>query len=387
MICVESQQEQILKTVYTTKQVPVLAPVSGILSTVLMYTVDQVEDALGVLGVKLRAFAEDVNLEHPGLETIFNGLLSGNEERTFSRDACDLLNLCVYGRSINASDLIIDSLQNSIEKHQDYHDLIVKVNRPDINLLNIRFLPTRSERDRLRGLKREQFINVSLWLHEFDCLCSDFIPYKRWSNPFQRDLIEAKKRLDHFSNLGLRMMADEINRSISRLNLFSEKSQYYGFNKILLNNASKILGKLCNCSCFLNAKTDGKVFMFDTQKLNYKFLDEGGIWRYACRLHTYEEVKQYASVETHELVNHLENFPELGGNPLFDNYRVLVPVLDCFESRAAKFLLPDGSRFHSESIYEAQTRLSMELIKQKETVGLLLGEKDEGMYFIGYFRA
>lgn len=407
MICgeAEKQQLQFLESIYETKSRVSPRKLTGIIKEIKDYpNSEDIVAALGQFGINLMAFSLyiDTEIPHPDIFSICGGELVSDVEGSFSRDAGDALRLVSYGKKSMVSINVLNSIKDFIQKHKSYDALSKTIDDPFKNLQNIRFVPQRKQRDSIRKNKRVQSIctdflckqGFRFWMSE----PFDFVQYKRGACLYQSDILEAYSRHKHFSDLGLSLMASEIQASIDELQKESSESQYFGFNKISLMSA-----------CVISAKHSGYVYyaseclrsrdrvLIDSKSFKYRFFaeyqknslfdDSHFLSELECspKIYTYGELESCASNEVKSVVNHLECFPESLGHPLFDNYWVLVPSVN-YPLDSNSIRLPDGSVFTSDQIQNVQMRLDIELLKQREIVAILLGEKDGDFYFISYFR-
>lgn len=410
MICgeIDKDQLQFLESIYETKTHIASKKLTGIISEILAYSSEDIMAALGQFGINLAVLSSYINpnIPHPDIFSICNGELTSTTEGSFSRDAGDVLRLVSHGKRLMVSTNILDNLKKFVTKHKSYESLLKIIDDPWQNLQNIRFVQSRKQRDSIRANKRVQSVHTELLYKRGFQFCmsepSDFVQYKRGACMYQSDIAEARSRHQHFSDLGLSLMASEIQTSIEQLQKQSDSSQYFGFNKISLTSACVILAKQSGYLYYAKHPDEvgGDKILVDPKSFKYRFFAEDqknslfddshflSELEFAPRVYTYGELEPYASDEVKLAVNHLEVFPEALGYSLFDHYRVLVPSINYplgSQSASCRIRLPNGDHFNS-SLQNVQMRLDVELLKQNEIVGILLGEKDGDCYFISYFR-
>lgn len=403
---VSDLQAKILAEIYRKEPQPPVGKLDGILNTILSFSPEQAQDAFGQFGRKLRLFASIISLSHPDLRKFVGGQLVGEQQGTFSKDACDVLRLVSYGLEkdrLSLSINVLDALKKVVTKHDFYKSLSLVIDSPFDNQQNIRFVPSREDRDMIRTSKRAQPVNLSLIKkrgREFwDSQTTDLMPFSRFFNAFQRDIEEAKSRQEHFTKFGLKIMADEIQKSIAELEAASSESQYYGFNKISLSVATAVLAKQSGFTYIERPNhLDGDTIVADPDDFTYRFfakkdnlIDDSHVSVLEClpRIYAYHELEPHASLEVLKLIDHLEGFPDAEGFSIFDHYRVLVPGLNYPNTFGTSYecsiRLADGSLFRSTSLQKIQMRLDIELLQEKQIVAALLGERDGEFYFISYF--
>ena len=403
MICddINTHQKQHLENIYKTKPCEELPRFSGILSEILKHKSEDIQYALGNFGLNIKNFVSVINTEspHPDLYRLFDGDLVSDVEGSFGRDAADVLKLAAYGKEIKLSQVVLDNLKKSVTKHKNYKAIFKSLDHPKDNLLNVRFVPLKCARDEIRARKVMQVVNTNL-LYKKGCVFwkaseNHFMSYARHENMYKSDIDEACSRRDHFNNLGLKIMGEEIEKSVEALKKQSTDSQYFGFNKISITEAAIILAKQLKFEYFAHEKGDSKVAI-DTRLFKYRFFDDSNKLfddshvpqlLLDLRVYSYQELSEVASVETKNVIEHLEQFPEADGHPLFDFYRVLVPGVNYLSHQKSPyhFRMFDGTICRETKAPNAQMKLDMELIKSKEIAAILLGERDGDCYFISYF--
>jgi len=375
MIDLKQQQVQILERIYESKEAPPIQDLTGILQTALIFSEEKVHYAMGDFGLRLRAFSSRINRGsvHPDLFSLFGGELTSNEEGSFGREVSDILSMSCYATDRCISKFVLDILKNAITKHKRFSEISKSIDDPQENLLHVRFVQSRSDRDRIRSRKKMQSINTDLFLKIWEMEPNDFSNYVRWASVYEKDISEAEVRFKHFDDLGLLMMSTEIKKSIILIKQESIESQYYGFNKILLSSASAILAKqsgyehgLIGGAKKIHVETDWFKYRFFADKLS--LIDDSKVpaLELTPRAYTNQEFNDLLSPEILNLIDYLEEFPDAGGFPLFDHYRILVAGNNYFKS-----------------IFES-IELDRQLIKRKEIPAILLGERDGDCYFICY---
>jgi hypothetical protein len=406
---VELQQAEILGRINSSKKLEGVTEVAGVLKSIRSYTEEEAKYAMGDFGVRLRSFSRQIDLGHPDLRHIYEGSLTEEVEGTFGRDAADLLKLAAYGKAWGLSQNVLENLKRVISKHDKYAVLNRAISDPSDNQLHVRFVEDKGRRTEIRQTKKMQPVGLGSLYKKgspiWEAAPDDFQQFHRHAIKYQKDIDEASQRKAHFESHGLTSMAAEIEKSIGEMKAKSWSGMYYGFNKISLVIAAITLGKMCG----YKFKEDRQYGHFDaphvmayaqpTMFKEYKFFgdkfdSQAAVWfdkiEYMPRIYTYEELKFRGSVKMSELIDLLEEYPELGGKPLFDHYRVLVPGLNYpnhFQTPPFRFKKPDGTMAEYDTIQQSQIDLDMTLLESKAVVGVLLGERDGDHYFVSYWDA
>ena len=118
---------------------------------------------------------------------------------------------------------------------------------------------------------------------------------------------------------------------------------------------------------------------------DYDFRVECGQDRFVYHPTAYSlcELWGNTSSKVKKVVDHLENFPEIGGRSLFDHYRVIAPS---FEYRSPYRIADiDGKSLSFMSYGEVRKALDIIFLKNHLSASILLGEKDGEFYFICYW--
>ena len=367
------KQTQILKKI---RECPSKAnniyPLS-VLKDILSYSKDDVYNAMGDIGLALRRFLVEVDIEshHPDLPHMLSGGLIGH----FGKECADLVKLVLYGRTNGITEVLLQSACRTVLRSDCAKSVEAEVDAPSMNLLRVRFVSDRDKRDEIRSMKRSQVVSLNMLYQKgqefWDMYPSTFDQYGWGCNVHEKDIQEAKAISEHLSLLNLSSMKQEVDDSISRMKHQVNQDQYCGFNLLQMPVASIVLAKLHDYTFSTDpfgygSDTKYNIYVqedhfegFDLESGNSNRQAMLEYWPTACTL---KEVEDIASKRMRELIDLLEEFPAIGGKPLFDHYRVLLP----------------GLKHDSDD-------LNIELFKAKHTVGVLLGERDGHHYFISYW--
>lgn len=327
---IKDQQSAILEKVYENRKPKRSKKISGMLKTILEANPEDVSSAFGSFGLRILGFLSSIDKlnPHPELFDLFEGDFISSKQGSFGKLASDILKMHNFAKENKISSDVLKHLSNFICTNKNYVNINMLIDDPQKNLLHVRFVNSRAKRDKIRTSKLLQMFE----LENIEC-DDDFSRYYRGNCFFEEQIKDAQNRFKHFNDLGLKIMSKEISGSIKELIEESKKSQTCGFNKIKLREVAAIL-----------AKQSSKIY--DINK--------------TIRVHTHICLKDYISPETCDIINRLENFPEIKGHPLFDHYRIaFFRKYDC-------------------------NITDYNLIKNKEVISVLLGEKDGDFYFICY---
>lgn len=411
---IRRSQAQLYKKVMAVKSPVKKRRITGILRKIQKYSDEQITQVFGSIGLKIKRFSEQIDLSHPGLHDLVDGQLVGVKSGTFSRTACEVLDLFSYARDNNISEEVIDNFKLIIKKHEFYKKINKIINCPEDNLLNVRFLPTKDNRDVVRRNKGIQLVNLKVLYKKENYLEEsahrDFRSFFRFENLFKDDIRSVENHYAHFLRFGLECMAEEIEFSLKEIKNKARKSQYFGFNKISITKASFILAKIIGYNCSKKHKPGSSSDSIDA-KLGcgknffdgYDFYcgkEENPFLEYEPKLYPLFELWDLCSEKTKSLIEHLENFPELSKKSIFDHYWVLVPGISNPQktscnystlydrgSYSNNFYFKDvnGKSIESSNLALSKKSFDKYLLQKRYLMAILIGEKDGECYFLSYF--
>lgn len=347
----------------------------SVLKDLLSFSLEDTYNALGDMGLSLRRFLNEVDIDdshHPDLPHMLSGCLMGS----FGKECVDLVKLVLFGRANSISEIILQNACRVVLRSDAAKSVGIEVDAPSVNMLRVRFVADRVKRDEIRTGKTSQVISLSMLYKTgpdmWDRYPDSFDDYSYGCNVYEKDMQEAKEVSEHLSSLNLSSMLQEVKESVANMEYQIMKEQYIGFNLLPMPVASIILGKLHGYQFSTDPFGYGSGTRYNVyvREGHFEGFDLGtgnsnkqAMLEYWPIAYTLEEVKSTATKRMKELIDLLEEFPAIGGKPLFDHYRVLLPGLK----------------------HDDKDLLNMELLKAKHTVGVLLGERDGEHYFISYF--
>lgn len=397
---VADQQSAILKSIYDSVEVDCKEPDESILHDIKTISVEEAELLFGsAFGYELLKFALDVDTSHPEISKMFDGQLVGDKLSSFSREAIDVIKIYKYIKSEKLSRWLIGSATAMIKDH--YHYKCISENA--MSYLHARLIKNPAERRLIREKKGFQTIGVTGYGYAkknfWESCPDDLIEYSRGKDVFFKHLEKAVERKNQLLDHGLEHMAEEIEKSIVALKNMSLESTYYGFNKVSLVETAVALANMCGYSFIEteNLSCSPKIFKTLGSFGGYDFYDKSlpehsGILfdtiDFQPRVYTHIELEDCVSKEITDVISFLESFPQAGGKPLFDHYRIVVPGVDYpHKSQAApfRFIDPDGSRVKYGNVNVAKKMLDITLLNNKCIIGALLGERDGEHFFICYW--
>jgi hypothetical protein len=224
----------------------------------------------------------------------------------------------------------------------------------------------------------------------------DFSHVHRDQKRYQEDIAEAEKRLKHFEEMGLSSMSENIKDSIKSMKGEVGTGQYYGFNEINLVSTAAILAESMGYELYDRRFYRATRYHFEDYNFWYMKVGDNnlstlmdGLVAYRPVTCPYPELIEFASDEIKELVDFLEEFPEINGLPLFDHYLVVVPGLDFpneWQYPPYRHLTRSREILSFEDLSVARNSLNKTLISGNYLNCALLGERAGNTYFISYWR-
>jgi hypothetical protein len=386
----KQQQDAILESIYASKDACAKNFVcTGVLDFVNNLNILDAEYGLGIIGEKLKLFTELIDLNHPDLAQLFDGQLISETEKTFSREALDLLKIALFIKQFGLSKDALTVLRSSIKQHPEYEKIYRAVNCPLENQLHVRFVRSGKMREVIRASKKSQEIDPT-FLHVFerannlwDNLPNDFSNFSRNQNMFVDELKQAKDRKKVFAEHGLTFMAKEIDKAIDEIEKQSQKQVYFGFNKLNLSFVALLLAKMHGFERYTTS-SQRHTYTKSCEKFDFTNEKQSPI-EVLLKVFPYHELQDRASNEIKSLINHLDNFPAIEGKPLFDHYRIVVSGYNYPTETALSFRSINGGLLEFTDKHEAQKTLISMLLTHGKLFGVLLGERDGEHYFISYF--
>jgi len=383
----------------------------ALLAKILETEPDVIELALGKFGMKLRSFAQAIDLEHPHVGQLFEEIMP---EPDTLENLFELLQLAEYGKA-NKLTRVISTLGNKVIcKEKFCRNLLRTIDSPINNRQRLRLLKTREERDQVRQKKNMQIIDLSSFFKKGDEIWvsqhNSFQNFIRYNTSYQEEINIAERKAQRYLNLGCKGLADNIQEAIASFKPQVHEA-YFNFNRVTMTNAAIILAKFIGCRLVTSfgspSEGDSKSFRISIPRNtfgDYNFEVAGGIYlsstdtlrprysdsyEYEPRVYPLHKFWHLASDGINRIVNHLEAFPEANGKAIFDNYVVLVP--GPFYPRNAtegQFTIRDSDGIHLVYDTREAAIFSLDSIMLKNNIipAVLLGEKDGKCFFVSFWK-
>lgn len=364
------------------------------------------EIALGELGQRLKAFAQNVDLDHPCLPS---GLFDSDHLKDYSNRFSEFLKLAKYAKESGMQECIPLLSKAATAKLPRIFRLI---DDPRKNHQFVRGLKAKEDRNDARSCKRMRNIDLThLYKNAtetWSTIPTDFEMYSRFSKSYTEEIYKANLKVGQYLNLGCVEMGKKIEESIEDFRSRLEDN-HYGFHLISISMASGILAKLHG---FKYAEITNKItiprnffagYIFDPRKKNqpqstfcnhgyYKTIDvaaeERVAYRFGPRAYPLQEMSEIPE-RVSNLVDFLESFPEANGKAIFDHYIVIMPSVD-YPGKSnddGTYSMLDGDKQlkEFEKVENLHKELDSILINKKIILPALLASRNGKCYFICYW--
>jgi hypothetical protein len=368
----------------------IAAPTPQVLLKIYESNLDLLKYALGDFGFHLGRYAQSLDIGHPDVVSILDGLL--DDKQRFAQYCLELLKLAEYARSSNMN-CVFPDLGQTLIREMVSKSVAKRLDGSTHNRSHVRLVADPDERNQIRLSKRTQNIDLAgvykkgeeVWLSQPD----SFKKFLRFDSAYEDEIRSAERKVKRYKELGCNSLANEIAKTIESFKENMEQS-YYGFNRITMTNAAIILAK--SAGHIYSAvhgrwtiRVDRRFFgeyNFETSLGNGSIFDPYENHIYQPRAYPFHVLYDIAPDSVKRTVEHLESFPEANNRPIFDHYGVIVPGIaygrDGFYDEAGFYL-----KFQSEEM--ATRALDKTFIKGEYFYPVVVGEKDGKCYFICYW--
>lgn len=342
---------------------------------------------LGSFGERLLKFAKEIDINHPDVETIFNGAFKEGSE--FSESFGQFLKLYEFVESQK-----LDRIQPALPKIKQH--LIYETDQPiykklaNSNFNFPRLLTSQQEREKIRQEKKLQSISLESFLSrksniEWDAVPDDFSNYKRNSKSFEKEISNAYNKVKRYKSLGCDALANGVLESIKDYRAKMEDT-CFGFHRLPITLACLILAKMNGLEYAEESVGQWKITIPEDKSI---FTDK---FYYAPRVYPFDKFKSmgWLSSKITATVEYLDNFPKIGWKPLFDHYLFVLPTVwnfptvihNPFTSYAVVAINEKNAKSQSfNSIREARSHIDSRMI-ESGVMPILLGERDGKCYYI-----
>lgn len=384
---VKKQQANFISKIYEPKTVCGDYLKTDFFKYIKNYNLLDLESALGKFGVKLKHFIDLIDEDHPDLANIFNGQFISENDNVLGRHIVDLLKLNSFAKHENISNKYIDLLKKLLIE-LDAEKILTKIDSPITNQSYIRFVKSKEIRNFIRLKKIHQFFSIGNYPEQiWNATPVDLDFVSRYKNVFEGEIEKVENRRLLFKQHGLEHMALEAEKEISYLRTSAEEKQYLGFNEIPIKFLALLLAKMNGFEQTNISKNINK-YVLQKEKLPQNVLTKDySELEVQCTLYNCRNCLDFIPQKLQQLIEHLDELPELGNRPAFDRFRIVLTTVKLPNQNGCVYELQNtSSKIEIFSDYnQAQHALNYRLVQTSQTIGGLLGERDGVHYFISYF--
>ncbi len=438
--------DKLLKTSLFKQTQPKLSPVKvdGILTEIKNHDMDVIEPCLGELGRRLRAYLDVFDLHHPYSDPI----LKAFTKTRLSQEMCEALEVGKTACDEGAV-AVLKLMRQQINDRSLAKDLMITVFKdPPPRAMKDRYMRDAvrmqgrlSDRTKDGTFLTQVRVEPKYWIESPDTMRY----FVRLSDFPQMETERRRDTLTRFSKLGMECQAKTYMSYLSALH-HRKGDDYCGFYRASLSQMVCTLGKvhnfvydytreqiclsphsgkrlcewlMCNLNvtppiCHMVADMRGDDFTdFTNRGQSYslmqalEILDEEDQWQYVVdkitqnlsvplfgygvRAYMMSAFRDIIPSHVVRLIDALEEFHDCGDKAVFDHYLLIVPGValpkDIFYNQlAGKYLIRDGfQRRGFANVMDAYYYLDKTLIQQGLVCPIIVGQKDDMNYLIGYW--
>lgn len=367
-------------------------PKNGLLSLINDYNTEVIENLLGENGLKLIDFSKAVDLEHPHIATVFDGILNENSDITIK--ISELLYLFLYAKANNLNEALRVISKLTIK---EFNGVFKDINTPLKNHQYIRLLKTREDRNNVRKEKKVLGIELKSLVKKgegsWTSIPKSFRFYLKNGIGIKEEIAKIEKMAQKYKELRCNTLYLEVKKSID---IYNEQinDAYYGFQRVKMFEAALILAKVHGFEFFeskytLSGSYSNGISIPTDYFGGYNFgdVEKPQFYKYSARVYPSHEL----DLPINDIIDKLECFPECNNKSIFDHYMVVVPSVNHIFSHedvgfGTVFYYKDmeGNKVSGTTIEEVQKKLDIMLIENGFIKPILLAEKDGKCYFISY---
>lgn len=371
---IQATQEKLLSYSASAPKQPAKVGAHPLLRDAVNYDDKLMQMALGSFGTKLKRFANLVDLEHPDVSRVLDGLFTEDNPTAqrmyeFLKVAkyCSDQHLEVAARALSRAAMTGASCFNK------------RLEDPRKNLLNVRLLKSPNDVAHARACKMAKAIEFNHGSTKADFgwqeVPSEFSMYYYFNSKFDNEIKKLEERGAVYEQLDYSRAAQQIRSSIESLKRSVDEG-YLGFYRVTIMTAALIAAKMHGFSCVpgdgikIPAVEFGSEELFDDMPINgVRLRYEPWVYPLSSFADTPKSIKDF--------IAYLDKHPQLNGKPAFDHYMVMLPSVALDSSIMQSFCF---SKFITTP-YDAHRIF----IKEKASLPIILGEHDNKCYFLCYW--
>jgi hypothetical protein len=374
---------------------------------------DRLKNCLGDVGERLSRYIDKINIEHPDV----NGIATNPQWGEFSKELDYAISLCQTQRDENLGGFAslkqeLFSIEDKLETVKtklgnDYKNVLRQ-----ISFVQPRLIKNPQERHLAREVKKSASTqqvslikNYASGENYFHDKPDDMRSLVRFVND-ETQIHALNEKIKTFSHHKM----NEVCRTLEkRINLIKEfnKENYCGFHKIKTSDAAILLAKMHGfrlndynqlivpyrffdgCYFWANKETDleeqKKGIILKEKRVLAETTKPVSGFSYQARLYlvsAFDDIPE----RTRKILGLVECLPDLGNNPAFDYYWVLVPSINVNHPMVKKDnkwkIYVDSEERLFDDEHSVANKLDRMMIEKGIFTPMILGERDGSCYFI-----
>jgi len=354
-----------------------------------------IESLFGSIGKKMYAFFSSIDRKHPDLSNCYDGSFKDKSDLShFINEIIISYKLLKKKEFAHVQNILMEHSINYIEKK---YNSIMKIDEPEKNRCNVRFVNDRDKIEKIRCQKKMQFIDLhgvyKKGISYYTSHSQDFYKHLRFDESLFSELKDMEIKADRYEQMGCLMLAQEIRKNLINIQDHVYNT-YFGFNRITMSSSAIILAR--NIGFEMKVENIDYQFSSDNLKISIKndylqgvkFIGDSNLdaFEYQPIIYPLSYFKSIVTDNVNGVFNTLDNFPEVGNKPIFDFFGIIVPSVKIpeYESHYG-FVDLNGCERRHKDYNDCKLDFDRYMIQNNIFYPIIVAEKDHKCYFITYW--
>jgi len=354
-----------------------------------------IESLFGSIGKKMYAFFSSIDRKHPDLSNCYDGSFKDKSDLShFINEIIISYELLKKKEFAHVQNILMEHSINYIEKK---YNSIMKIDEPEKNRCNVRFVNDRDKIEKIRCQKKMQFIDLhgvyKKGISYYTSHSQDFYKHLRFDESLFSELKDMEIKADRYEQMGCLMLAQEIRKNLINIQDHVYNT-YFGFNRITMSSSAIILAR--NIGFEMKVENIDYQFSSDNLKISIKndylqgvkFIGDSNLdaFEYQPIIYPLSYFKSIVTDNVNGVFNTLDNFPEVGNKPIFDFFGIIVPSVKIpeYESHYG-FVDLNGCERRHKDYNDCKLDFDRYMIQNNIFYPIIVAEKDHKCYFITYW--
>ena len=366
-----------------------------IIDKVLSCDEQLIESLFGKIGKKIHIFFSSVDRNHPDLSNCYDGSFKDTSELSnFINEVIISYKLLKKKEFAHVQNILMEHSTSYIEKK---YNSIIKIDSPEKNRCNVRFVNDRDKIEKIRCQKKMQFIDLhgvyKKGMSYYTSHSQDFYKHLRFDESLFSELKDMEIKADRYEQIGCLVLAQEIRKNLKNLKDHVDNT-YFGFNRITMSSSAIILAR--NIGFEMKDENINYQFSSDNFKISIsndylhgvKFIGDSNLdtLEYQPIIYPLSDFKSIATDTINGVLNTLDNFPEVGNKPIFDFFGIIVPSVKIPEHHSHYgFIDLNGCERKHKNYNDCKLDFDRYMIENNIFYPIVVAEKDHKCYFITYW--